>query len=274
MMKYLAVLFMVMLLVTFVTSETYGAYVTRDLYAYWSFDQSTVSGKTVADIAGSSDGTINGAPKIVPGKFGEAIQFDGDDDYLEITILEGFGSVLGTFSTDFWLKANITPDWTTLFKTLTDGLSMAWAVDLNRTAKPAWAYAEGNTHFYMRDETGKALAPEIQTNIYDGSWHHIAWVVENAESNTCKVYVDGEEQELIYAYEQTPVGYIDFQHPMYLGAANNRGVIERFCPAVVDEFRIYTGALTEQEILQNMASGAAVESLNKLPVLWGRLKAK
>ena len=59
---------------------------------------------------------------------------------------------------------------------------------------------------------------------------------------------------------------------MYLGAANNRGNIERFCPASVDEFRIYTRALTEQEVLQNMGSGAAVESVAKLTTTWGKIK--
>ena len=59
---------------------------------------------------------------------------------------------------------------------------------------------------------------------------------------------------------------------LILVAANNRGNIERFCPASVDEFRIYNRALTEQEVLQNMGSGAAVESAGKLTTTWGKVK--
>jgi len=48
--------------------------------------------------------------------------------------------------------------------------------------------------------------------------------------------------------------------------------MERFCPAIVDEFRIYTKALTEQEIMQNLSTGAAVEINDKLTITWGMLK--
>jgi hypothetical protein len=271
-MRLLYFLVSLLILVTVCLPLAHAEIVRDGLVASWSFDASTVVGEIARDLQGNYDATIRGNPETVPGKYNEAIQFDGTDDYLELTILEGVGSHLGNFSIDFWLKTDITPDWTTLFKTLTDGLSMAWAVDLNRTAKPNWAYVAENTHFYIRDETGKALAPEIQAPIYDNTWHHIAWVVEDAQTNTCRIYVDGEEQDIIYAKVETPVGFIDFQHPMYLGAANNRGNIERFCPASVDEFRIYTRALTEQEILQNMGSGAAVESVGKLTTTWGNVK--
>ena len=273
-MKYLVLLFVMVTFLVFVENEVYGGYVARDLYAYWSFDKSTINGKKVRDIAGNSDGTINGNVKSVPGRYSEALEFDGKEgNYLEITTLEGFGAQLGNFSMDFWFKSETTPDWTTFLKTLTDGLSMALAIDLNRTAKPAWAYVEDNTHFYIRDTSGKALAPEIKAPIYDNKWHHIAWVTDDTASNICIIYVDGEEQEIDYAKVDAPEVFEDFQHPVYVGAANNRGAIERFCPAAVDELRIYLTALTEQEVMQNMSSGASVESFGKLPVLWGELKA-
>lgn len=272
-MKYQVLLLVAILSIAFAPGEVYGSYVTKDLYAYWSFDQSTVTGDTIEDIAGNNDAKINGAPNIVPGKYMGAIEFDGQDDYVSLTILKGFGSHLGTFSLDFWLKTGDTPDWTTLFKTLTDGNSMGWAIDLNRSAKPGFALAKGVTHFYVRDKSGKHLPAEINAPIYDNKWHHIGWVVEDASSNTVKIYIDGKVQTVEYGDVKTPTEYADFQHPVYLGTANNRGNLERFAPAVVDEFRLYTRALTEGEIQQNMASGAAVESSGKLPVVWGELKA-
>ncbi|MBD3184629.1 hypothetical protein GF312_20280 [Candidatus Poribacteria bacterium] len=272
-MKYLHIFYTIILLLIIVQFQAQAGYATKDLFAYWPFDQSTITGKIVQDIAGNNNVAINGNVEVVQGRYAEAVEFDGDEgNYIELGVLEGFGSNLGNFSMDFWIKTEITPDWTTLFKTLTDGLSMAWAVDLNRTAVGGWAYAEGNTHFYIRDETGKALAPEIQADIYDGAWHHIAWVIENAENNECRIWVDGTEQELVYAYTETPVGYVDFQHPAYLGAANNRGNIERFCPAAVDELRLYTAALTEDEVIQNMETGAAVDAVGKLSTVWGSIK--
>ena len=241
-------------------SLAYGEPVKDGLIANWSFDEGTVIGDTVKDLAGNYDATIKGDPKIIPGRHGQAIEFDGINDYVYLTALKGFGSHLGTFSIDFWIRTGPTWTWTTLFKTLSDvpiRESMGWAIDLNRSAMPGFPYAKGVTHFYVRDKNGKHLPAEIDADIYDSKWHHIGWVVEDASSNTCKIYVDGVAQEVEYGDVKTPEDFIDFQYPVYLGAANNRGNIERLCRAAVDEFRIYTKALTAAEILHNLASGAA-----------------
>jgi hypothetical protein len=78
-------------------------------------------------------------PKIVAGKYGEAIEFNGTDSYLELTTMDGFGPQLSTFSLEFWLKTPATPDWTTFFKILNDGCTTALGIDLNRTAVGGWA---------------------------------------------------------------------------------------------------------------------------------------
>ena len=59
-------------------------YITKGLLSYWSFDKATVSGKTYKDIVGGRDATVvGGNPKVVDGKFGEALKFNGSTDYLE-----------------------------------------------------------------------------------------------------------------------------------------------------------------------------------------------
>ena len=51
--------------------------VSEGLVSYWSFDQETVVGRTVKDVWGKNDGTSEGNPKIVAGKVGDALEFDG-----------------------------------------------------------------------------------------------------------------------------------------------------------------------------------------------------
>jgi len=58
--------------------------VTKDLVGFWSFDQTTIKGKTVNDIWSKNHGIIKGAPKSVKGKFGQALSFDGKKDLVEI----------------------------------------------------------------------------------------------------------------------------------------------------------------------------------------------
>ena len=54
--------------------------VTDGLVSYWTFDKAYIVNDTVKDVWGDNNGTIIGNPKVVPGKIGEALEFDGADD--------------------------------------------------------------------------------------------------------------------------------------------------------------------------------------------------
>ena len=53
--------------------------VTDGLVSYWTLDRVDIDGETVKDVWGNNDGIIAGDPKIVEGKIGQALEFDGDD---------------------------------------------------------------------------------------------------------------------------------------------------------------------------------------------------
>ena len=60
-------------------------YVTRNLIGYWTMNRAGIDGDTVKDISGNNNhGEIRGNPQIVPGKIGEALDFDGVDDYVAL----------------------------------------------------------------------------------------------------------------------------------------------------------------------------------------------
>ena len=56
--------------------------VEKGLVSYWTFDKATIKGKTVKDVWGNNDGTIEGDPQIVEGKIGRALEFDGTGDHV------------------------------------------------------------------------------------------------------------------------------------------------------------------------------------------------
>ena len=51
--------------------------ITDGLVSYWSFNKDSIAGKTVKDIFGASDGTMDGNVEVVNGKVGEALKFSG-----------------------------------------------------------------------------------------------------------------------------------------------------------------------------------------------------
>ena len=54
-----------------------------ELVGYWKFDEG--SGTTAVDSSGQgNDGTLKGAPEWAVGQLGDALDFDGSSDYVEV----------------------------------------------------------------------------------------------------------------------------------------------------------------------------------------------
>ncbi len=254
-----------------------GNVVTDGLVSYWTFDDKDIAGNTVNDVWGKNNGTIIGDPKVVAGKVGDALEFDGTDDYVDLTNLGNFGSDVGSSAFEAWVKTDFKQDWTTLFKVLDVGCSMAWAIDVNRSAKAGFPLAQDVVHYYVRQKAVAGcidIAVEIEFALSDGNWHHIVYAIEDAGEHKVSIYMDGEPQEIIVGKESKLDNFIPFVQPVYIGAANNRGNVERHFPGLIDEVRIYDRPLTADEVVNNFESkvGLSVEPANKLSIMWGTLK--
>ena len=268
------------LTLTFVTLS-YNGYtapvVTDGLVSYWTFDQNDIAGGTVKDVWGENDGKIVGAPKVVGGKVGDALEFDGSDDYVNLTNLGNFGEQVATSTFEAWVKTSFKKDWTTLFKVLDQGYNMAWAIDVNRSAKAGFPFAEDIVHYYVRQKSAagcNAIAVEIEFPLSDGKWHHIVFAIVDTGKSEVSIYMDGEPQEVIEGDVKKLDTFIPFVEPVYIGAANNRGKVERHFPGLIDEVRIYDRPLTADEVTRNFESkiGLSVQAAEKLPIVWGTLK--
>ena len=251
--------------------------VTDGLVSYWTFDKKDIAGGTVKDVWGENDGKIVGAPKIVGGQVGEALEFDGSDDYVNLTNLGNFGEKVASSTFEAWVKTSFKKDWTTLFKVLDQGCNMAWAIDVNRSAKAGFPFAEDIVHYYVRQKSPagcNAIAVEIEFPLSDGKWHHIVFAIVDAEKSEVSIYMDGEPQEVIEGSVKDLDTFIPFVEPVYIGAANNRGKVERFFPGIIDEVRMYDRPLTDDEVSRNFESkiGLSVQAAEKLSIVWGALK--
>ena len=250
--------------------------VTDGLVSYWTFDEKDIAENTVEDVWGNNNGTIVGDPNVVNGKVGDALEFDGTDDYINLTNLGDFGSKIGMSTFEAWVKTDFKQDWTTLFKVLDQGCSMAWAIDVNRSAKAGFLLAQNIVHYYVRQQAAACMdiAVEIEFELSDGNWHHIAFVVEDAGNTKINIYMDGQPQDVVIGKGNKLDNFVPFVEPVYIGAANNRGKVERHFPGVIDEVRIYDRPLTVDEVTRNFESkvGLSVEPDDKLPLVWGSIK--
>ena len=279
-MKTLIYFLMLTLTITVFSHSGYTEPVVTDgLVSYWTFDQKDIAGGTVKDVWGENDGKIVGDPKVVDGQVGEALEFDGSDDYVNLTNLGDFGEKVGASTFEAWVKTSFKKDWTTLFKVLDQGCNMAWAIDVNRSAKAGFPFAEDIVHYYVRQKSAagcNAIAVEIEFPLSDGKWHHIVFGIVDPGKSEVSIYMDGEPQEIIVGDAKKLDTFIPFVEPVYIGAANNRGNVERHFPGLIDEVRIYDRPLTADEVTRNFKSkiGLSVQAAEKLPIVWGKLKTE
>jgi len=221
--------------------------ITNGLVAYWNFD-----GKNFNDSVGQFDGTGNGTAPIsfVAGKtgFGQAIQLDGVDEFVEITgrdasynaddlaFAGGSVSIAGWFTVGTFDKS-----WQAL---VAKGEGSNWRVARNN-ASTAMSYAGGLT-----DALGV-------TDVTDGNWHHFVAISDAAGANFgTAIYIDGAQDGTIAGN----AALVANGSNMKIG--DNPGAAGRYWNGKVDDFAIWNRVLTEAEIktLYNGGTGTPVSS--------------
>ena len=102
------------------------------------------------------------------------------------------------------------------------------------------------------------------------TWYHVANVYDG---DTCRIYIDGEEK----VSQNVPKFQLqDQDQTAWLATDRGTGFLSA---VIMDEVGLFNDGLTEDEVQGIMNDGIyhtayAVEPLDKLPVLWGKLKAE
>ena len=102
------------------------------------------------------------------------------------------------------------------------------------------------------------------TVVADGNWHHVAITANRDDVES--VYVDGV---LEVAVSMVHVGNIDVTDSLFIGT-NDVGVGQYI--GVLDEVKIFSGVLDENEIMLLISTESSVESVGKLTTVWGGIK--
>ncbi len=276
--------FILMIVSVALSSPVYALqHVTDSLVSYWTFDKSNISGNKVEDVWGDNNATIKGNPKVVTGQIGEALEFDGSEDYVNLTNLGDFGSQMGSSTFEAWIKVDHKNGWMVLFR-VRDKKCMRWELNIYSGEKRAAKVKDLINHSIAFKAPGEnacqgfTVLRDRPTEISDGKWHHIVNTSEILKNGVAAIggtlqrhiYIDGNPLSSLTAPVRFPGTFIPFVKPVHLGAGDNRN----FFKGVIDEVRIYNRPLTETEVIQNFESriGLRVELNHKLPIAWGSIK--
>ena len=210
------------------------------LVGHWTFDEG--SGTTAFDSSGNgNDGTITGA-EWVTGQHGGALSFTGAD-YVTVPP-EAFSSIEKRVTVAFWQYGDPAsqPGQCCSFA--------AWQTTNNATRQAhghvPWANSivywdtAGTGNVADHERIGKTATPEE----YEGSWQHWAFT-KDADTGEKKIYLNGVLWHSGTGFHRPMTGVTLFKiGSMADGKFGYRGMI--------DDFRLYNRALTQEEIQQAM----------------------
>jgi hypothetical protein len=217
------------------------------LVGYWSFD--SVKGNEAKDLSGNNNnGTINGNVKVVTGKFGDALSFDGSGSHVAVADSKSLDG-MDKLTVQLWVNFNaITADWNHILeKDCLYGLTV-------NTAAGTFQYDTGT------DCNNRAGWVDSKYKVAVKTWYHIAMTVDGSNVS---FYVNGKkESEKAWI---KPVG--DSNAALHIAHPSSYLV-----NGIIDEVKVWSIALTESEIQREMTGGTSVKPKGKLTQTWASIK--
>ncbi len=206
---------------------------------YWKINEGALNtcsgGSNDACNSGNGGNTYDGAfnadaAYTNAGKFGKALTLDGTGDYMSVS---GFAN--DVFTSDWtqalWFKSSGVGNYVLTEK----GTDNAAIQLLGGTIRAATTSTAGDYY----DASG---------TYNDGNWHHVA-VTFNSSSKALNIYVDGNNRK-----SATTTNNSASSATAYVLGGRSGGTLG--LPGQIDEAKVYSSALTAQQILMDMNRGS------------------
>ena len=208
--------------------------------AMWHMDEG--SGDKIYDVSlNCNDGNLIDGPTWVEGKYGKALKFDGEDDYVYIQTPSSLR--VDYYTVSVWIKSSTSTDRAGVFSggyKIASNNHCGYELILNETG-----FARAN---HMTRPTGNFGAFSYQS-VIDNTWHHLVVTWDGESSN---FYMDGKlsrtfhVDDIGHSYRPGPIYWDGPHHDFYIG--KRLWSQESYFNGIIDEVAIYNRALTKEEI--------------------------
>ena len=226
----------------------------ENIVGVWLFDSKDLS----QDLSVNKlKATVKGNPKVVNGKFGKAVSFDGEGDFIEVEANEKLNDG-ETLSIALWIKGKTQNGWHRLIDKR-HGATIGWELQ-------AW---NNQPAFGIRiDTNGNVNMTTKVDNSLSGDWHHLVFLMNDGKL-IC--FMDGKKV-VDKAYNKAK-GFSN-QDKLTIGSDRFKGDF--------DEVAIFNVVLNEKEIKDIMDRGLekaidlskTVDMRGKITCFWGFIRTE
>ncbi len=228
----------------------------------WLFDEGN-GDVTADDSANKYDGTLENGTKWTDGKFSEALQFDGTDDYVDVGNADNL-SITGDFTFSMWVKISAYPiSWRNMLSKLVDDTHNEFNFRYKNSTTAQFYFGTGGAAVICNWVPSEDLPLD--------TWTHIAGVRKS--KTYLKLYFDGIEKRS--ANITADASSTDAN--VTIGRQSNANGF--FFDGIIDEVAIFNAALEEEDIQTLMNTGlkeslnpSAVDFSGKLVSTWAELR--
>ena len=213
------------------------------LIAWWKMDET--SGATAADSStGGHTGTLKNGAAFVSGHIDNAVQFDGNNDYVEVAHSDDFLVDDGTVA--LWFKSDNADSTRMLFSKDSSGYDTGGHLTI---------YTESSRVKVRLQSTGSSYTVQSSNFLQDNTWYHMALTFGSAGM---KLYVNGslEDTDSYTGGLGTTSGGTGNYEPLAIGASTwgsgNQVItpLSYYFDGLIDDVRVYNRALTTEEVEQ------------------------
>jgi len=244
----------------FITGAGYAAIDPASIMGLWLFDGDASDGS-----GNGNDGTLMGDTVFVDGRFGQAVEFDGDEDYVDVADSDSL-DMSGEMTVALWFKTD--KDMVDMFG------DRQCVIGKHYLEYEVGIYTEGQVHTYNSDSAG-GYDEGVLASIADafgeatwtlGEWYHLAWTLSGVHEIA---YINGV---VIGEFDKPNAGTQPGEHALNIGQRSEGGM--PFTGAI-DEVVLLNKALGEadiQSIMNGILNPTAVSPADSLTATWGNIK--
>ncbi len=263
-MKHLAIICISFIVSLALVCASYAEIDKGNIVGAWLFNEG--NGQLAQELTGiSENGALMKGAKWADGKFDKAVEFDGEDDYVEIELPDVFSDIPNNdFTMAFWLNVHDISGsgtvWTRIIEARHDNSNyLQFDIQIN----------DGELGLNLMDsgvETTFMVDSPISANI----WYHVTgtW---NAAEDGLGLYLDGVLQTKAGVVPASP----GTERTLDLGRRSDASELTHF-DGIIDDFAVFNTVLTEADIEILMEEGleevASVSPSGKLATTWGLMK--